>query len=103
MPHDDRNGVNGGGGGGRSVAELWETEGDRRLLQRYLGHSNSVTDIKEAGASLPCAKHPAGCLRCCAGADRSRAALPPIAPPADCMLASIVLSTRQLRPRQALA
>ena len=42
----------GGGGGGDealSAAELWETAGGRRLLQRFVGHCNSDTDIKEAG------------------------------------------------------
>ncbi len=100
MPHDDRNGVNGGGGGGRSVAELWETEGDRRLLQRYLGHSNSVTDIKEAGASLPCVKHPA--VVC--GAVPALTVPEPHCPPSHLPpTACIVLSTRHLRSRQGHA
>jgi len=34
--------------GGAPAWQLWEGPGGRRLLQRYVGHCNSVTDIKEA-------------------------------------------------------
>ena len=99
MPHDDRNGVGGCGGGARSAAELWETEGGRRLLQRYVGHSNSVTDIKEAGASLPCAKHPGAVC----GAVLAPTVPEPLCPQSHFPPTSIVLSTKHLRSRQAHA
>lgn len=34
-----------------SAAALWQSAGGQRLLQRFVGHCNSMTDIKEAGQS----------------------------------------------------
>lgn len=34
-----------------SAAALWQCPGGQRLLQRFVGHCNSMTDIKEAGQS----------------------------------------------------